>query len=83
MPKTPQPPVRPISADPAGVLSTGAVAYVCGVGQTLASSWCDDGGLPSYRLPSGQRRVVARDLVKFMRAKGLPLDRLPTELAAG
>jgi excisionase family DNA binding protein len=62
----------PIEKD---VLTTGEVAKICNVAPRTVSKWFDSGALKGYRIPgSKDRRIPVSELVKFMRAHGIPLD---------
>lgn len=57
------------------VLTTGEVAKICNVAPRTVSKWFDSGALKGYRIPgSRDRRIPANELVKFMRAHGIPLE---------
>ena len=59
------------------VLTTGEVAKICNVAPRTVSKWFDSGALGGYRIPgSRDRRIPAPELVKFMRAHGIPLEGL-------
>lgn len=59
------------------VLTTGEVAKVCNVAPRTVSKWFDSGALRGYRIPgSKDRRIPVTELVKFMKAHGIPLDAL-------
>jgi excisionase family DNA binding protein len=59
------------------VLTTGEVAKICNVAPRTVSKWFDSGSLKGYRIPgSKDRRIPLSELVKFMRAHGIPLDGL-------
>ena len=59
------------------VLTTGQVARICKVAPRTVSKWVDSGQLPGYRIPgSKDRRVPMGELVRFMRAHGIPTDEL-------
>ena len=59
------------------VLTTGDVARICNVAPRTVSKWFDTGKLRGYRIPgSRDRRIPVDQLVKFMRAHGLPLNGL-------
>jgi CheY-like chemotaxis protein len=59
------------------VLTTGDVARICHVAPRTVSKWFDTGKLRGYRIPgSRDRRIPMGQLVKFMRAHGMPLDGL-------
>lgn len=62
----------PIEKD---VLTTGEVAKLCNVAPRTVSKWFDSGALKGYRIPgSKDRRIPMGELVKFMKAHGIPLD---------
>ncbi len=62
----------PIEKD---VLTTGEVAKICNVAPRTVSKWFDSGSLKGYRIPgSRDRRIPASELMKFMRAHGIPLE---------
>jgi excisionase family DNA binding protein len=59
------------------VLTTGEVAKICNVAPRTVSKWFDSGALKGYRIPgSRDRRIPSNELVKFMRAHGIPLEGL-------
>lgn len=59
------------------VLTTGEVAKICNVAPRTVSKWFDAGHLRGYRIPgSKDRRIPLQQLVRFMRAHGLPLNGL-------
>lgn len=59
------------------VLTTGEVARICNVAPRTVSKWFDSGALKGYRIPgSKDRRIPASELIKFMRAHGIPMDGL-------
>ncbi|MBX3375680.1 MAG: response regulator [Phycisphaeraceae bacterium] len=62
----------PIEKD---VLTTGEVAKICNVAPRTVSKWFDSGSLRGYRIPgSKDRRIPMSELIKFMRAHGIPMD---------
>jgi excisionase family DNA binding protein len=62
----------PIEKD---VLTTGEVAKICNVAPRTVSKWFDSGSLRGYRIPgSKDRRIPIGELIKFMRAHGIPMD---------
>jgi excisionase family DNA binding protein len=64
----------PIEKD---VLTTGEVAKICNVAPRTVSKWFDSGSLRGYRIPgSKDRRIPISELMKFMRAHGIPMDGL-------
>jgi excisionase family DNA binding protein len=57
------------------VLTTGEVAKLCNVAPRTVSKWFDSGSLKGYRIPgSKDRRIPVSQLIKFMKAHGIPLD---------
>lgn len=57
------------------VLTTGDVAKLCNVAPRTVSKWFDSGSLKGYRIPgSKDRRIPVSQLVRFMKAHGIPLD---------
>lgn len=63
--------------EPKTVLTTGEVAKLCNVAPRTVSKWFDSGHLRGYRIPgSKDRRIPLDQLVRFMRAHGIPLNGL-------
>jgi excisionase family DNA binding protein len=61
------------------ILTTGQVARICKVAPRTVSKWFDTGQLRGYRIPgSKDRRIPLQQLVRFMKAHGMPLDELET-----
>lgn len=59
------------------VLTTGEVAKLCNVAPRTVSKWFDSGQLRGYRIPgSKDRRIPVDQLIRFMRAHGIPLNGL-------
>lgn len=59
------------------VLTTGQVAKICRVAPRTVSKWFDTGQLRGYRIPgSKDRRIPLSQLIRFMRAYGIPMDGL-------
>lgn len=59
------------------VLTTGDVAKLCNVAPRTVSKWFDSGALKGYRIPgSRDRRIPTSELMKFMKAHGIPLEGL-------
>ncbi|MDX9910757.1 MAG: response regulator [Phycisphaerales bacterium] len=57
------------------VLTTGEVAKLCNVAPRTVSKWFDSGALKGYRIPgSKDRRIPVPELIKFMKAHGIPVD---------
>jgi len=66
--------VRPMPIEK-DVLTTGEVAKICNVAPRTVSKWFDSGTLKGYRIPgSRDRRIPASELMRFMRAHGIPLE---------
>ncbi len=62
------------------VLTTGQVARLCRVAPRTVSKWFDTGQLRGYRIPgSKDRRIPRAQLIRFMRAHGMPLDGLESD----
>jgi excisionase family DNA binding protein len=62
---------------PNDVLTTGEVARICNVAPRTVSKWFDTGQLRGYRIPgSKDRRIPVQQLLRFMRAHGIPLGEL-------
>lgn len=67
---------------PKDVLTTGEVARFCNVAPRTVSKWFDTGKLRGYRIPgSKDRRIPLQQLVRFMKAHGIPLNGLETGVA--
>lgn len=61
------------------ILTTGEVARICKVAPRTVSKWFDTGQLRGYRIPgSKDRRIPRQQLIRFMKAHGMPLDELET-----
>jgi excisionase family DNA binding protein len=61
------------------VLTTGQVAKICNVAPRTVSKWFDSGQLRGYRIPgSKDRRIPVQQLIRFMKAHGMPLDGMET-----
>ncbi|MEM8757247.1 MAG: helix-turn-helix domain-containing protein [Planctomycetota bacterium] len=57
------------------MLTTGEVAKICNVAPRTVSKWFDSGQLKGYRIPgSKDRRIPVPELIKFMKAHGIPMD---------
>lgn len=64
------------------VLTTGDVARICNVAPRTVSKWFDSGQLRGYRIPgSKDRRIPIEQLVRFMKAHGMPTTGLDIGLA--
>jgi excisionase family DNA binding protein len=53
--------------------STSAVARMLGVAVGSVANWIDQGQLKAGKTPGGHRRVVAENLVEFLRQQNLPV----------
>jgi len=61
------------------VLTTGQVARICNVAPRTVSKWFDSGQLRGYRIPgSKDRRIPLQQLIRFMKAHGIPLNGIET-----
>lgn len=61
------------------VLTTGQVAKICNVAPRTVSKWFDSGQLRGYRIPgSKDRRIPLPQLIRFMKAHGMPLEGMET-----
>ena len=59
------------------VFTTGEVARLCHVAPRTVSKWFDTGQLKGYRIPGSKDRRIPRDqLLRFMRAHGMPIQGL-------
>lgn len=56
------------------------MARVCQVSPATVANWIDQGHLKGHKTPTGRRRVLAEDLIAFLRAHGMPV---PPELTSG
>ncbi len=64
---------------PKDILTTGEVAKICNVAPRTVSKWFDSGQLRGYRIPgSRDRRIPLSQLIRFMKAHGIPLNGLDT-----
>jgi len=62
---------------PKRVLTTGEVAKLCNVAPRTVSKWFDSGQLRGYRIPgSRDRRIPLEQLIRFMKAHGMPVEGL-------
>ncbi len=62
---------------PKTVFTTGEVARICHVAPRTVSKWFDSGQLRGYRIPgSRDRRIPLAELMRFMKAHGMPTDAL-------
>lgn len=62
----------PAEVAPHEAFTTHQVAKLCGVNSSSVGRWTSEHGLACYRTPGGHRRIVARDLVEFMRVWNMP-----------
>ncbi len=61
------------------ILTTGEVARICNVAPRTVSKWFDNGQLRGYRIPgSRDRRIPLDQLMRFMKAHGMPIGGLET-----
>lgn len=61
------------------ILTTGEVAKICNVAPRTVSKWFDNGQLRGYRIPgSRDRRIPLEQLMRFMKAHGMPVTGLET-----
>jgi len=59
------------------VFTTGEVARLCHVAPRTVSKWFDTGQLKGYRIPGSKDRRIPKDqLIRFMRAHGIPIKGL-------
>ncbi len=58
--------------DEARLLNVGRAAAYLGVSAASLRKWSNDGLLPVYRTPGGQRRYSVEDLDEFMRSMREP-----------
>ncbi len=80
-PRSLVPAVRPTRDPLDAALTTGRVAKMMRVAPRTVAKMCDQGRLPSYKIPGSQdRRVIASGLVRVMQEAGMPV---PQELMAG
>ena len=47
-------------------MSTGQVAELFGVAPETVGQWADDGKLPCFKTPGGQRRFLFSDIAPFL-----------------
>lgn len=52
-------------------LSSGEVARIFGVSSSAVAGWADDGRLPHFKTPGGQRRYHRVDVQRFLDEKGV------------
>ena len=57
-------------------LSTGIVAWYCGVSYVTVLRWIRKGYLPAFRLPSGHYRVIRADFDEFLTRHDMPTQKL-------
>ena len=61
---------------PHTIFSTQEAARLCGVDRRTMLRWVNAGLLPCHQTAGGRRRILQKDLLRFMREKQIPL---PTE----
>ena len=61
--------------------TSGEVARMCAVSKTTVIRWVDSGHLSAYQTPGGHRRVLARELYRFMKKHGIPVPAIVVEAA--
>lgn len=60
------------------MVKTGEVGRAFGVHQRVVAKWIDSGKLAGYRIPLSLVRVVSiSEVLRFARAHGLPMNRVP------
>jgi len=57
------------------ILTTGDVMRYCHVSRSTVLKWIKSGKLGAYSHPGGQYRLTKLDLIKFLKAHGMPIDR--------
>jgi excisionase family DNA binding protein len=62
------------------LIGTFEAAKYCGVTYSTISRWIDSGKIKAFRTEGGHRKIVRKDLIKFMKSRHIPLDEI---LAAG
>lgn len=55
-----------MTQQPDDLLTPGQVAAIFKVSVTTVGKWADDGKLPSFRTPGGQRRFRRTDISAFL-----------------
>jgi len=64
----------------AKVFTIGQIAKICNVAPRTVSKWFDSGRLKGYRIPGRQeRRIPRKQLIRFLKEHGMPLDELEEE----
>jgi CheY-like chemotaxis protein len=66
-------PIEQVSPD--RLLSPPRIAAMLQMNAAAVIKWVDAGKLKSYRTPGGQRRILARELVRFLAEVGMPIPR--------
>ena len=62
------------------IFTTGQAAKICHVAPRTVAKWFDSGHLPGYRIPeSPDRRIPRKNLIRFLRERGMPWDELEDE----
>ena len=57
--------------------TTFEISEICEVNPTTVQNWVKEGKLKAYATPGGHRRIRRQDLIRFMKAFGMPI---PAEL---
>ena len=57
------------------IFTTGDVMRYCHVSRSTVLKWIKSGQLDAYSHPGGQYRLTKSDLLKFLRAHGMPIDK--------
>ncbi len=59
-------------------LTTFEISEICEVNPTTVQNWVKEGKLKAYVTPGGHRRIRRQDLIRFMKAFGMPM---PAEIS--
>lgn len=54
-------------------LTTFEISEICEVNPTTVQNWVKEGKLKAYATPGGHRRIRRQDLIRFMKAFGMPM----------
>lgn len=58
-------------------LTAGRAAKLCGFSGKMVRKWCDEGLIPSFRLPPPlrpDRKILVSDLIQFLRSRSCPVS---------